>query len=811
MPGKNIIDNTEVPELQSDEQGTARFPVGIPGGGAGQAILKGILLPTLFNFISDALLLNGTGAPTVTPAGMRSAIYYREDTDTYYFYLNGAWREGAPGPQGPRGLPGPQGDQGPAGADGADGADGMDGAPGPQGERGPQGEQGPPGDSSASGTPGADGADGRYQIDIYRNAATTPATPSGGTYTIDSARLENIPSGWTDDPVTAPTGQRTYKSVYTVDPAFGPAITPVWSAPIALTGEKGEQGERGPRGQAGTGSGGSGAYDSTPIGSWTARAPANPPLTGNISVYANEVLVHKTDSAGNSKATELAEVIATEGLTLGNDTLIVKAANTYTNHVEFQGYWEGGIAANPTDGTVVAIGHIAHKVRVGPLVDASDIATGTLPANRLPEIPESLIPDSIARDSEIPDADSNLPDPSGSRRLVRTNEAGDAYELLSADDIFFNVAFSPTPIIRGNAPPNLTVWFKIPANAFPDATHATLTANGVTSDPVTFDPASTDFHSITLTMTATQRTAFNGYTNVTDYMGITVRLYHGATTDHQYTGRVPVADASASADPIATKAQAENANDATVRRFSPQRIHQAIDTILPPAEHGYIRPAGVPDRDSLTGTYTLVLGNIARTVTTATHLKISFKGIAVHYGPWTTAQNVISFQVTDLEATTVRNNLNPAETQIGVQVTFQIGSDTVVDVLTLYVGIGHDVLNEDEPLQLRWDLVHTQNIMIDSGTVNKWRATTWTIPATGLYELSWQTLNADGVLVVSAQRMRTFDVSAAGGNINVTGGTGQTPKENFRFHYARTSANILLVGSSDRAADPNPLEIRRLL
>lgn len=76
--------------------------------------------------------------------------------------------------------------------EGQDGADGSDGAPGADGQDG------------APGTDGADGADGADGLSvaerfIYRRAASTPSTPTGGSFNFDTGTL-NPPSGWAEFP-----------------------------------------------------------------------------------------------------------------------------------------------------------------------------------------------------------------------------------------------------------------------------------------------------------------------------------------------------------------------------------------------------------------------------------------------------------------------------------------------------------------------------------------------------------------------------------------------------------------------------------
>ena len=403
------------------------------------------------------------------------------------------------------------------------------------------------------------------------------------------------------------------------------------------------------------------------------------------------------------------------------------------------------------------------------------------------------------------------PTPSGARRLLRTNQAGNAYELLNADDAFFNVVFRPSPIFRGQAPSRVDVYFRVVPGVFPDANRFTLRVNGVTSGINTFDPNSANWHTENIDLTSSQQTSWNIVVRLQRYMQFEIRLYHDSTTDYTYYGRVPVLEGSGY--PIASKAEAEDPNDATVREFSPQRIHQAIDTILPPVEHGYIKPAGIANINSIAGDYTVVLGNTARTIASANQILIQFQGLAVHSGAWTVDDKIFNFNVNATEANDVRvnlNNQNPVPDQIQVSLTFRNGAN-VLDVLNLYVGIGHEVLQEDEPLSLRYDLVHSENY--DIKTTNTITSTGWTIPETGLFEFYFNDDNNDTTLIVTAQALRAAAIESP----RTTATISSLPETLvfrifflFDLHFFRTSANILLFRVS-AAVDAMPLTIRRLL
>ena len=130
------------------------------------------------------------------------------------------------GGHGPRGDPGTDGTDGSQGAQGQAGADGTDGAQGPQGGQGQagadgtdgaQGPQGAQGQAGADGTgaQGPQGAQGLYDIHIYHNATSQPATPSGGDYVVDTGSLTGLSSGWAVNPQTRTSNsQNTYISRY---------------------------------------------------------------------------------------------------------------------------------------------------------------------------------------------------------------------------------------------------------------------------------------------------------------------------------------------------------------------------------------------------------------------------------------------------------------------------------------------------------------------------------------------------------------------------------------------------------------------
>ena len=108
------------------------------------------------------------------------------------------------------------------------------------------------------GVEGKQGEQGRFDIAIYRNFANDAiptAAPTGGTFTYATGRLTNVPTGWSINPSTPSSGERTVKAITTIDYAnrAGTTLSVAWSAPIPETGEPG------------TGSGGSLTTDQTKL------------------------------------------------------------------------------------------------------------------------------------------------------------------------------------------------------------------------------------------------------------------------------------------------------------------------------------------------------------------------------------------------------------------------------------------------------------------------------------------------------------------------------------------------------------------
>ncbi len=101
----------------------------------------------------------------------------------------------------------------------------------------------------------ADGKDGSFTSYIFRNAASIPTEAVGGAY---DGTNEVYPTNWTDNPATAPAGEKTWfaKAKYV---NTGTSIAPVWerelvpgtvsnwARPVQFSGAGGTDGERGSR------------------------------------------------------------------------------------------------------------------------------------------------------------------------------------------------------------------------------------------------------------------------------------------------------------------------------------------------------------------------------------------------------------------------------------------------------------------------------------------------------------------------------------------------------------------------------------
>ena len=97
---------------------------------------------------------------------------------------------------------------------------------------------------------GVAGAQGRYDVTIYRNAAATPAQPTGGSVNVATG-VVTPPANWTNDPATPGAGENTYAARDTINPNSQTGdIVPTWSA-VFEAGGTGPQGTQGPAGSDG--------------------------------------------------------------------------------------------------------------------------------------------------------------------------------------------------------------------------------------------------------------------------------------------------------------------------------------------------------------------------------------------------------------------------------------------------------------------------------------------------------------------------------------------------------------------------------
>ena len=79
---------------------------------------------------------------------------------------------------------------------------------------------------------GNDGSQGRFEIIVHSNAASSPVTPTGGSYDTATGVLAP-PTGWTEAPTAPGTGEDVYASQAVIDPKTqSGTVTPVWSGPV---------------------------------------------------------------------------------------------------------------------------------------------------------------------------------------------------------------------------------------------------------------------------------------------------------------------------------------------------------------------------------------------------------------------------------------------------------------------------------------------------------------------------------------------------------------------------------------------------
>ena len=67
-------------------------------------------------------------------------------------------------------------------------------------------------------------------VEIHRNAAAVPETPSGGTYNRSTGTL-TPPAGWTAEPTDPAPGELAFAAQHAINPAQTGQIAPEWSAP----------------------------------------------------------------------------------------------------------------------------------------------------------------------------------------------------------------------------------------------------------------------------------------------------------------------------------------------------------------------------------------------------------------------------------------------------------------------------------------------------------------------------------------------------------------------------------------------------
>ena len=107
-------------------------------------------------------------------------------------------------------------------------------------------------EGSPSTVPGPQGVQGPYTVKIFRNAAATPATPSGGSYNIVSGSLI-APVGWSISPTTQGAGEETYISESIVNPAVqSGTIVPVLVGAVPRWRNWSKRRQRGQRRQGGS-------------------------------------------------------------------------------------------------------------------------------------------------------------------------------------------------------------------------------------------------------------------------------------------------------------------------------------------------------------------------------------------------------------------------------------------------------------------------------------------------------------------------------------------------------------------------------
>ena len=86
---------------------------------------------------------------------------------------------------------------------------------------------------AVQGNPGDDGSQGRFELIIHSNSASsTRSAPTGGSYDTATGAF-TPPPGWTEAPTTPGTGEDVYASQAVIDPETqSGTVIPVWSTPV---------------------------------------------------------------------------------------------------------------------------------------------------------------------------------------------------------------------------------------------------------------------------------------------------------------------------------------------------------------------------------------------------------------------------------------------------------------------------------------------------------------------------------------------------------------------------------------------------
>jgi hypothetical protein len=131
---------------------------------------------------------------------------------------------------------------------------GVAGPAGAAGETGATGAAGPTGAAGAPGATGADGSDGlsTYQAIIFRRAASTPSTPSGGNYNFGNGVL-TTPAGWYDYIPGGSSPVYACRFLFAIDGNTGTDTAGSWSLPklVLQNGVDGADGTNGTDGANG--------------------------------------------------------------------------------------------------------------------------------------------------------------------------------------------------------------------------------------------------------------------------------------------------------------------------------------------------------------------------------------------------------------------------------------------------------------------------------------------------------------------------------------------------------------------------------